>query len=343
MRSLLIAACISLMLQPCFAFDRFYTKVIDLNIKWQFTNTDKPEYAQKDYYDSSWDKINVPGPWELFGYPNYDGYGWYRMHVFIPSDLRGKYLYFHFERGDDVDFTYWNGKPLQSRGEFPPRYDTAFDQPRWYPIPESFIRFGEKNVIAVRMYDAVGEGGICGGNVGIWERKIPKILLDLSGQWRFKKGTRTVYADENLNDSGWSKILVPANWESQGSEGYDGHAWYRKDFRLDRNLKGEQLILMLGKIDDYDEVFLNGVHIGGHGLANHQKATNATGTYFDVERYYYIPKHLLHWNKDNVLSVHVQDFQKTGGIYDGPVGILSQKDWLDYMNMINASKNYLEE
>jgi sialate O-acetylesterase len=48
-----------------------------------------------------------------------------------------------------------------------------------------------------------------------------------------------------------SKIF-PAWWETQGYRNYDRFAWYRKEFIVPEKLRQEQLVLMLGKIDDLE-------------------------------------------------------------------------------------------
>ena len=68
---------------------------------------------------------------------------------------------------------------------------------------------------------------------------------------------------------------------------------------------------MLGRIGDADEVFLNGVKIGGEGLIG-ERFVEAT----KVERLYKIPSGLLRDNDANILSVRVMNTYLNGGIFD---------------------------
>ena len=53
-------------------------------------------------------------------------------------------------------------------------------------------------------------------------------VKDLNGMWKFSIGEREEWTSTNYDDSEWESIKVPAPWEEQGFNGYDGYAWYRK-------------------------------------------------------------------------------------------------------------------
>ncbi|MEM7299115.1 MAG: glycoside hydrolase, partial [Bacteroidota bacterium] len=63
---------------------------LSLEGDWKFTIGDREEYMLPDYDDSSWEKIEVPSPWENEGFANYNGYAWYRV-TFDGRDLEGFY------------------------------------------------------------------------------------------------------------------------------------------------------------------------------------------------------------------------------------------------------------
>jgi sialate O-acetylesterase len=81
----------------------------------------------------------------------------------------------------------------------------------------------------------------------------------LPDNWIFTIGDDPAYKNEVVDESKWIKIRVPGNWEDQGFPNYDGFAWYRLHFEVDDDLGEQPLYLFLGKIDDLDETFLNGV------------------------------------------------------------------------------------
>lgn len=323
-RIILLACCIGVHLTA-----GELTRAVDIRGMWRFITQDNEAFAEKNWDDSDWDQINVPGKWEDQGYHDHDGYAWYRYHVRIPGSLKGKGIMLRLGKIDDVDRVFINGHYLQGRGGFPPDYESAFNWDRQYLIPAGFIDFDRENVIAVRIYDEWGDGGIVSGPVGIYSQDIIQLDIDLAGKWLFKPGDNPEYAETDYNDRGWDHITVPGAWEAQSHPDLDGYAWYRKTVIIPESLKKDKVILVLGRIDDSEEVFFNGVRIA----RNRYFPSRNEKIYSDAwqkERFYYIPLHIIRWNKPNVIAVRVFDVQLMGGIYEGPVGLTSQKSLIDY-------------
>jgi len=135
-----------------------------------------------------------------------------------------------------------------------------------------------------------------------------EIRLD---QAKFKTGDHSEWKNPDFNDNDWPLIKSNIQWEYQGYADYDGYAWYRFHFFLpsaikEKSLWKDSLRLLLGKVDDNDETYLNGELIGktnGWNITReYHIATNATS---------------LKWNAENVLAVRVQDTGGAGGIYGG--------------------------
>ena len=150
--------------------DRTFTvfEGLDLSGEWLFQTGDNTEWAGVNYTDKNWDRIDVPVVWEKQGYANYDGYGWYRKHFSVPDTIKKRWgkraLILRFGAIDDVDETYLNGRLLGITGTFPQKESahcvTAYDKQREYRIPEGVLNYEKENIIAVRVYDEIGEGGI---------------------------------------------------------------------------------------------------------------------------------------------------------------------------------------
>ena len=302
---------------------------IDLKGKWLFEIGDNLEYAQPSFNDSKWETINVPGAWENEGFPGYDGYGWYRISFVIPKELSNKVLYLKIGQIDDVDRTYFNGRFIGGNGDFPPSYQTAYDENRLYELPSNFINFGKKNTLAVRIYDEKGGGGITHGKIGVYSREdVIDLQIDLSGVWQFKTGDDTQWAGVDIDDSKWHKMPAPAHWEQHNFPRHDGFAWYRKSVRIPKTMSKKKLILLLGKINDIDQAYFNGVKIGETG--DYPVKQSKVQSHKDEERAYFIPPYLIQPNKVNVIAVRVYDFGKMGGIYSGYLGIATRGDYLKY-------------
>lgn len=301
--------------------------VINLKGEWKFSLGDSFEWSKADFNDSSWELINVPSSWENQGFHGYDGFAWYRKEFTVSDDLSKENLYLILGFVDDVDQTFLNGELIGLSGGFPPNYNTAYNAYRKYKIPAELLKKG-KNVIAVRVYDHQLEGGIMSGEPGIYAVQ-NEINPDLSfeGIWKFKIGDDNSRADKNYDDSNWDSLFVPAHWEMQGYRDYDGFAWYRKIFFINKELSRERLLLLLGKIDDIDQTFINGIQIGSTGIWNFDKvpAQFNTRNEWEQKRIYSIPDGILNFNGKNVIAVRVYDGFQDGGIYQGPIGIITQK------------------
>lgn len=150
-------------------------------------------------------------------------------------------------------------------------------------------------------------------------------IVDLSGTWRFRTGDHITWRNPGYNDERWDTIAVPATWESQGYE-HDGYAWYRKTFTIPEEYVGVQLILVAGKINDADQMFLNGRLIGSTGsFPPHPQSERNT------IRIYNIPEDLL--EDKNVIAIRVYDMGQEGGIHEGPIGIAREADKQELLNL----------
>lgn len=298
--------------------------VIDLRGSWRFEIGDDLSRAEADYDDSSWDRIRVPAFWEDQGYPGYDGWAWYRTRFVLSASYRHEALHLRLGNIDDVDEVYVNGRLVGFAGAPPPHYETAYQEERWYYVPTEYLRFGEENVLAVRVYDNELGGGIIRGAIGLYrERSYLVPDQSLRGPWRFIPGDYPAARLPGFDDSGWSRVLVPIYWETQGYRDLDGFGWYRRDFTLDAPLEGKRLILLLGRIDDADEVWLNGTRIGKTGEMPEDGGWHLNDDAYRKLRAYFIPPKLLRSDR-NVIAVRVYDGFRHGGIYSGPVGIVRQ-------------------
>ncbi|MGB0525870.1 MAG: beta galactosidase jelly roll domain-containing protein, partial [Flammeovirgaceae bacterium] len=136
---------------------------------------------------------------------------------------------------------------------------------------------------------------------GVWEMKMER--------WRTRR-TRQF--------ANWNQIMVPQRWDYHGIKNYNHVAWYRKYFNLPKNFQKHNLSLILGKIDDFDEVFINGVKIGS---TNDYKPFGASNSWQQT-RVYQIPPSCLKSYETNVIMVKVTDIGIDGGIYKGPIMII---------------------
>jgi len=147
---------------------KIYTPVsMMLEGKWKIAEGNKPEWASSEFDDTAWKEAYVPMRWEDAVLPDYDGVAWYRLRFDIPADTLKRWgdapLAVGMGAVDDADETYLNGQMIGKSGEFPPVKQTAYDAPRVYAFDKGLLK--EHNVIAVRVSDWGGNGGIWRGPV----------------------------------------------------------------------------------------------------------------------------------------------------------------------------------
>ena len=174
-------------------------------------------------------------------------------------------------------------------------------------------------------------------------------LIDLSIPWKFNPGDNLAWAAPAFDDSKWITILPTKNWEDQGFANLDGYAWYRIKFNLPSSLKEkaemkDSLQFLLGKIDDCDQVFLNGELIGQNATTMSLKSVpdkdyiNAQG-FWNVNRRYVlsVSDARILWDKENIIAIRVYDQNGLGGLFSKPYAV-SMVGFSDYVKF-DFSKN----
>ncbi len=319
--------CLPLVFADAMAQD--FEKVADLNGRWKFAIGDNPEWADPDYDDEEWESVRVPGNWEEQGFYGYDGYAWYRTSAQLPKGLIHATYYLKLGYIDDVDQVFVNGQKVGQTGSFPPEYATAHNAHRLYAVPNNKNCIDGKIDIAVRVFDEGGEGGFMHGDISIViDRSSINTDLDLQGEWKFKTGRCSGIPDE-MDYKNWDEIIVPGPWEDQGYKRYDGEACYVTEFDLEGQFDGERMVIILGRIDDLDMVYLNGTLIGQSGEFVEETVAIRLDTYRQI-RGYYIPLDVLNDEGKNVLVVKVLDVGGLGGIWDGAVGLITQDNYIQH-------------
>ncbi|MEO0216541.1 MAG: hypothetical protein ABIL14_05955, partial [candidate division WOR-3 bacterium] len=131
------------------------------------------------------------------------------------------------------------------------------------------------------------------------------------GEWKFRKGDSLHWKDPNLDDRSWEVVKLPSTWEAHSNYTQDNvYGWYRRELTIPVDLIGEDIYINLGKIDDVDETYFNGVKIGGMGSYPPNYVTA-----WDLIRQYKVPREIIHYGGKNSIAVRVFDGVGAGGIY----------------------------
>lgn len=331
----------ALFITTIFAQAQQEKRIVDLRGNWKFEIGDQKKYADPKFDDSKWAEIFVPADWENEGYPGYDGFGWYRKRFTLPAEAKDHQLYLHII-ADDACVVYINGQLIGEGGSCPPQYQTAYNIEHKFFIPSRFLNYGKENIIAVRVYDETLNGGIVRGVTGIYEHQSESnIVVQLPETWKFKRGDSELWKDPNFDDSKWQELIVPAKWDFQGHRDYDGFGWYRVSFEMPSQLKDENVVLLLGRIDDIDQTYVNGELIGETGRIRSNGSVGRIREEYRELRGYKIPNAIIKYGQKNIIAVRVFDSMLDGGIYEGPVGIMKEKDYKQFKR--KSEDQYYEE
>ena len=130
-----------------------------------------------DFEDSAWKTMKVPGLMQEQGLKGFNGIVWFRKTIDIPAKWEGKELTLNVGVIDDNDFTYFNGVQVG--------HTEGWMAPRSYKVPKELVK-GGKAVIAVRVMDTGGTGGINGSPESISLHRSQSDAIPLAGDWKYQ-------------------------------------------------------------------------------------------------------------------------------------------------------------
>ena len=131
--------------------------------------------------DAAWKTISEPGAFQDAGIPELstvNGVVWFRRVFDLPATDVGKDAVVHL-LVDDNDTTWVNGTLVGATD--------GYNTPRAYPVPAALLK-PTGNVIAVRVLDTGGKGGIWGEPSGLNLAVTDGDTLPLTGPWRLRLG-----------------------------------------------------------------------------------------------------------------------------------------------------------
>jgi beta-galactosidase len=201
--------------------------------QWRFQKGDDMPWKTPAFDDSNWQIVTLPDTWEHHSnYTNDNVYGWFRRRIEIPADCKGKDFDLLLGFIDDVDEAWLNGERIGGTGSFPPDYRTAWDTPRRYRVPASLVHGDGSDVLAVRVFDGNGNGGI------------------------YEPGVKSVRVGP----------FDPGQSEGGASTGHvlGGTGWYRKHFTLTPAESNKLVAVRFDGVYMNADFWINGRHLGNH-------------------------------------------------------------------------------
>ncbi|HEX9793295.1 MAG TPA: glycoside hydrolase family 95 protein, partial [Planctomycetota bacterium] len=139
-----------------------------------------------------WMPIAAPGNWEAQTGPqgdrpwrDLDGISWYWTAFDLPAGWDPAENRLDLGAIDDADETFLDGVKLGGLGGMVSGGATAWNRARSYPVPARSLEPGQRHVLAVRVYDSGGNGGMGAGPLRLLGRNG---VLELDGTWMFHPG-----------------------------------------------------------------------------------------------------------------------------------------------------------
>ncbi len=172
---------------------------------------------------AAWPTMTLPQAWEGAGIPalaNFDGVVWYRKEFTLTAAQTKAPLMLHLGPVDDRDTTYVNGTVVGGLDDYTASRD--------YSVPAAALREG-RNVLAVRVLDTGGGGGIYGKPEQMFvETGGDKISL--AGDWSYKIGGALPAGDLppiQGGDQNQPTVLYNGMVAPLVSYGIKGAIWYQ--------------------------------------------------------------------------------------------------------------------
>ncbi len=100
----------------------------------------------------------------------------------------------------------------------------------------------------------------------------------------------------DTDTSEWQTVKLPVSWANSGFSNFDGIMWYAKTVKLPSDWSGKEATLNLGRIDDMDTTWVNGIKVG-------------VAWKWTTERSYKIPAGILKAGKNYIA---VRNFDRGG-------------------------------
>lgn len=131
--------------------------------------------------------------------------------------------------------------------------------------------------------------------------KSHRLAISLLGGWRFATdpgdhGVKEKWYAAGFDDAAWKILRSGATWQEQGVS-HHGFGWYRQKIVVPKEFAGTPLTLTLTKIASDDDVWFNGVRVGG--WSGQYKYEN------QVLRVYTVSPSLIRYGEANAMAIRI--------------------------------------
>jgi sialate O-acetylesterase len=170
-------------------------------------------FKELEFNDSNWAEMKVPSLWENQELGDLDGVVWMRKTITLSAEDAKKEAILYLSKIDDEDITYVNGIEVGR--------NTIWDTKRVYSVPTNILKEGV-NVIAVRVVDNTGGGGIY-GDTADFKMTLGNKILPLEGKWKYK----VIVVKTSLSPNSYPSLLFNAMVNPLIPYAFKGVLWYQ--------------------------------------------------------------------------------------------------------------------
>ena len=185
---------------------------------------DQEKWKDPSFDDSQWKTMKLPGLWEEQGLSDLDGIIWYRKSITISAVDAGKAAVLELAMIDDSDESYINGVKVGSMN--------SYNEKRKYTIPAGILKEG-KNVIAVRVNDTGGGGGIYGEPQDLKLTTSSNVVISLADSWTYSVETLSM-GSATVGPNSYPTLLFNAMVNPLLNFGIGGVIWYQGESNAGR-------------------------------------------------------------------------------------------------------------
>lgn len=211
-----------------------------VNAWWQ-ENAGGSKLAAADVRHSDWKTMQLPQNWEdaNVGLDGFDGIVWFRTEFELPASWQGKDVVLNLGEIDDADTTWVNGHEVGSTN--------GWNQKRNYKIDAKHLKTG-RNVIAIRVFDGNGGGGIYGKDtkLAVTQSDDKSQAIELATAWHFQVGPKLAdlppFPQSFTNNPNNVTVLYNGMLAPLKPFGITGAIWYQGESNAGRAEQYRELL-----------------------------------------------------------------------------------------------------
>jgi sialate O-acetylesterase len=186
----------------------------------KINDSDQSSFKELSFNDANWPEMQAPGLWENQQLSNFDGVVWMRKSFVISKEDAANDALLELAKIDDMDVTYINGIEVGTTNQY--------DKKRVYEIPLKTLKEG-KNVIAIKIVDYSGGGGIWGVASDL-KLVLQSTVLPLSGKWKFN----VTEIKTEVSPNSYPSLLYNAMINPLIPYAFQGVLWYQGEANVGR-------------------------------------------------------------------------------------------------------------